>query len=174
MEAFTELLVAWLVATLALGGAAMSKCVRAKLGEFCIWCYEGVKAKAYHRGHFGYSAEAKRRLRERQCMAMKRPAGGGHTPGTGTPSASDLEVLFPSSWSHLTEKTWEDGSAREVSTLLIFWEDNWWKCCRNDRALSRSAWSSGSTPEGLLQELEAALATDRLEWRAKSPGGKKR
>jgi len=66
---------------------------------------------------------------------------------------------------YLTSQRWDDGTARETSTLLIFHDDGMWKGVLNDRALARAGWASGGTLEALLHLFERLLSEERLEWR---------
>lgn len=107
-------------------------------------------------------------------MAMKKPGSGSSPTPLDGAALSDWTTLFPELWGHLSDPVWEGGEERRTSTLLLFWEEGLWKACLNDRALQRTAWSSGATPEGVLTSLEAGLADGMLEWRRPSGGkGKK-
>jgi hypothetical protein len=90
--------------------------------------------------------------------------------------AGDLAVLLPTLWEYLSLASWDDGSARVTSSLLLFVEDGLCKLCLNDRALERTGWASGVTLEAALSAMDASLADGRMEWRKARAftGGKRR
>lgn len=67
---------------------------------------------------------------------------------------------------YLTAATWEDGTARMPSTLLIFAEDGYYKGCLNDRDASRSLWVAGASIPDVLEALEGHLRAGTGEWRS--------
>ena len=70
-------------------------------------------------------------------------------------------------WEYLTAATWEDGSTRETSMVMIFAEDGFMKACLQDRANQRSLWVTGGSIDGLLATLESKLQNcDDSDWRA--------
>lgn len=85
--------------------------------------------------------------------------------------AKDKETAdtWPAWFEWMTTDAWEDGTARETSTLLVFVEDGLWKCCFNDREGSRRLWVSGSTLGGMLGALDASLRTGEGDWREMRP-----
>lgn len=86
--------------------------------------------------------------------------GPGHVPVGG-----GWEKEYPALFEYLTLVVWEDGTARQTSTLLLFFEDGAWKACLNDRENARSAWASGGSPHQAIRALEDALGDDLVEWR---------
>lgn len=113
-------------------------------------------------------------------MAMKKPPG--MTPGgpidAGRASDASMGKSFPNLVEQLTEDRWEDGTAREVATLLVLCEDGAWKACLSDRAMQRKAWVSAQSFMGLLGALETGLEGEGLAWRKAVPwtpqGGKRK
>lgn len=73
---------------------------------------------------------------------------------------------------YLCDTSWDDGSARETTTVLVFVEAGAFKVAINDRALARSAFLSADSLLGLLDAAELALREEELDWRAKkaTPG----
>jgi len=94
-------------------------------------------------------------------------------PIGGVPAhAADPSVLrdsFPALAAFMTETRWEDGSPREVGTLLFCAEDGRWKVWVNDKGNGVTAWLSAATWPDLLLALERGLAADSLEWRTPRP-----
>lgn len=100
-------------------------------------------------------------------MALSKPAapaGGPLTSGALAPS--DVLLLFPRLSEMLSAAQWDDGSARVTSSILLFVEGILWKACLNDRAVGRTLWATGSTPEALFTALEGMLASGQCDWRA--------
>jgi len=150
-------------------------CNYAREGNLCPYCYDGRRGKGYYRGHYGYSFAAVKRRKERECMPLQKPTSPLAGSSNAQEGTSDWPTLWPTLVEYLSQTTWDDGSPRETSTMLLFREDGSWKACLNDRAMGRTGWASSSSPEGTLQALEDALRDDRMEWRRKqSQGGGKR
>jgi len=72
---------------------------------------------------------------------------------------------LPCLYDYLTQVEWEDRSARLTATLTISTDQGRFVACLKDRAMSRIAWTSAETFQGLLAALDDALADERLEWR---------
>lgn len=104
-------------------------------------------------------------------MALTKASGCATGTMSEKETLSDWPTLWPTLVDYLTQEAWEDGSVRQTSTLLLFREEGCWKACLNDRAMERTAWCSGRSPEGLLQGLEDSLLTGSAEWRKKSVAG---
>ncbi len=87
------------------------------------------------------------------------------------PAFAWKDADFDKNWPHLAswlgETSWDDGTARETGTLLIFVQDGQLKCCLNDRALNRSVFLTTPTLALLLDACEAGLAEDNHHWREK-------
>lgn len=112
-------------------------------------------------------------LRGRDDMPIKKPeVSGAHPQSSVGARDGDEWVLYPNLLEFLTESKYEDGSARELATLLVFWQDGTWKGCLNDRDVNRNTFVSSGSIAGLLAVLEEKLSTSSVEWR--SSGGKGR
>lgn len=82
---------------------------------------------------------------------------------------------FPNLCQYLTHDSWDDGSAREVSTITIKVEDGRVVCSLSDHDARRSLWKSGLKVEEVLEALEASCVDPRADWRPwKAVPGKKR
>jgi len=101
----------------------------------------------------------------------KSPAARKNGAPVGPVEPDELASLFPALWEYLTVQSWEDGTSREVATIMLFCEASQWKAWLNDRAEGRSAWASGSTAAGALYSLEGALVAGTADWRARPAGG---
>lgn len=95
---------------------------------------------------------------------MKRPHAPERENGQQV-SLGEVSRLFPHLVEYLSTAAWEDGSPRELSTLLVFLDGHRWKVCLNDRATARVCFVSGADPEEALSNLEEGLAKDSVDWR---------
>lgn len=93
-------------------------------------------------------------------------SGKGNSGG-GVPEVGALAIAYPALWEWLTATSYDDGSPRQTSTLLIFVEDGQCKACLSDRDEDCSGWASGATLEGVMESLDARLTAGTLDWRAK-------
>ena len=76
-----------------------------------------------------------------------------------------MAKTHPALWEYLTLDAWEDGSARQTSTLSVFWGTNGLQAALNDRDAGLVAFASGDSLDVLLQALEHGLQSDSLDWR---------
>jgi hypothetical protein len=72
---------------------------------------------------------------------------------------------YPVLWDHLTQTAWKGGDPRETSSLTIFFNDGWLKCVLKERNEPACLWVCELSFFGLLAALEAALTSDRADWR---------
>jgi len=93
------------------------------------------------------------------------------------PFSTAFQTRFPALVEYLTVDKWDDGKPRETATISLFIDAGALKACFNDRALSRNAFVTGDSVEGILDALEAGLVNETLDWRMKKPfqakGGKR-
>lgn len=80
---------------------------------------------------------------------------------------------FPTLIEYLTRTSYDDGSPRQTSTVMVFIDQGHVKACLNDRDAGRAGWMSADALGSVLDELERALADDSIDWRA-SRGDNKR
>lgn len=88
--------------------------------------------------------------------------GQAHCPVDGD---VQLASLLPAVAEYLFTSSYEDGTMRQRSTLLLFYEDGLCKVCLNDRAEGRTMWRSGCSAWEALEALEQALASGAIDWR---------
>jgi len=146
--------------------------VRNKCGlvGWCPLCYSGARGRGAYRGHAGFRVIRPKRL-ETYEMALRRSASAS----SGVPAGHvGADPSWSSRWpvlaSHLFDATFEDGTPRVTSTLMVLAELGVVKVCLNDREEARSAWVSGRTVDEALEALENGLAADSVDWRARQPG----
>lgn len=141
---------------------------------WCGYCYENLRGRANHRGHL----RCRRRRgvnRDQRTMALRKPVADAQRLDGGDGGAGgDLAILFPTLFEYVTNGEWDDGSGRQTSSLLLFFEDGLFKVCLNDRALGRTCWATGRSAEGAVMSLEGALASGSNDWRkSKHPSGRR-
>lgn len=83
----------------------------------------------------------------------------------GSVERDEIATLCPTLWEYMTATTWDDGSARLPSSLLLFAQDGMLKGMLRDRDAGLCLWVAGSSISGLLGVLEAALLDPQTEWR---------
>lgn len=133
---------------------------------WCGSCYANLRGRANYKGHAGY-----RPINRGEVLTMAqwiRREGAAPSGKVMQPSPDEVEWFMehPALCEHLSLDRWEDGTSRETSTLLVFWDAGAWKVCLNDRSGGRVAFLSGSSPTSLLEALERSLQEDSLDWRA--------
>lgn len=104
---------------------------------------------------------------------IERVAGGGaHQPG-GAPCDHEF---YPNLWEHLSRSTYDDGTPRQLSSLVIVGGGSEWRGCLSDRDNDRVCWKVGESLEALLLSLESAAANEEpRDWRqAQSTNQKKK
>ena len=101
-------------------------------------------------------------------MALSRPKPGESYRKTG-PVWNDPEFRenFPTIESYLTQKMWDDGSHRLMSTITLFISDDSLTLILNDRDNNRSAFVNESSLYSALAKLEEQLQADTVEWKRK-------
>lgn len=110
---------------------------------------------------------------------MRRPEGNGQGPvSLGKVEDPQFKRLYPLLFEYLTCDTWDDGTTRETSTLLLFVDAGVLKGCVNDRAMGRNLFVAAESLSGLLGAANEALGETSPGWRATKTyaakkGGKK-
>lgn len=105
---------------------------------------------------------------------MRKPDSVNGVQVAVVPPDDSAFTEWPLLWEHLTSVSYEDGSPRQTSTLMVFAESGLWKAWLHDRDLSRSAWGTGVVLDEALEELERGLRQGGLSWRADSGRSKGR
>jgi hypothetical protein len=108
-------------------------------------------------------------------MALKKPSPA---PDDGMCSVGDLLPGFlspwPLLWEFLVTHRYDDGSSRQLPTLMLFIHDGRLTAALNDRDNQRTAFASGSEPGCILDALEMGLEHDSLVWRPNQTGYQKK
>ena len=143
------------------------KCEVCRYGGYCPFCYEGMKARRYHKGHYGYRKAMPRKEDDvskflRQSGGVNEPEGADHRPeGTDTRWVGECPALAE----YLFTSRDDQGKIRQRATLLVFYEDGLCKVCLNDRASGASLWRSGESFEAAIRALEHSLQRGDGDWR---------
>lgn len=105
-------------------------------------------------------------LREAADSLMQRPnrpvEGKSVGPGVSDPQ---MQQRCPTLWQFLTTCQYDDGTAREPSTLLVFLQDGSLKGMIRDKDGDRCLWAAARSLVGLLDALDGALGDPGADWR---------
>lgn len=93
--------------------------------------------------------------------------GPGRTLGK-----SKMMEANPGLAEYMTTESWDDGSARAVSTLSLSLADDGWKASLNDKEGKCSAFATGSTPELAISALNVMVESGEVDWRKWKEGWK--
>lgn len=81
-----------------------------------------------------------------------------------------VDTVTPERWPvlyhYLTQTTWDDGSPRELASLLVFVDAGTWKAMCKDKDSGRCLWVAAPTFSALWDVMEAALGDPHADWRA--------
>lgn len=101
---------------------------------------------------------------------MKKPVRDGNCGRSrGSLAASDFARLYPTLFEWLETDQWDDGSARETTTLFIFADGGVLKVMMKDRDGKQVAFLSADSLDGLLGGLERGLADGSIVWKPDRP-----
>lgn len=111
---------------------------------------------------------------EGDAVALRKIVGQASSVASGATQLGDLST-WPMLIEYLTATQYPDGGTRQVSSLIIVADSSSWRGCVSDKDNDRTLWRSSATLEGLLLELEQALAADDpSSWRQAGGGFKGR
>lgn len=119
-----------------------------------------------------WSRSAKRRrvapvLEDPLVQYIRRVVGAEvRGPSGGAPEPGLLRTSAPAILEFLTIAAWEDGTVRQVGTIMVLVDGLVWKAWVHDRDGRRSCFVSSRTPEDLLAAVEEVLANGGGEWRS--------
>lgn len=100
-------------------------------------------------------------------MALyRRSVREGGEDAARLPDGDGIQKAHPDLYDFLALAAFEDGTARERGTLLLFVQDGRWKACLNDKADSCTCFVSGGTVKEVLAAANAALGAGKGDWRA--------
>lgn len=140
---------------------------------WCGACYEGIRGRATHPGHFGYRVPRPVFSDQVESVTMpekRRAVSQG--PAVAPPLPPNMTEM-PLTWDRLTNPKYADGSPRKTDSLTLFYEEGALKLCLSDRDQGFVAFLTAQDPLDLLWRLEGKLTDGSLEWRP-SQGGKRK
>jgi hypothetical protein len=140
---------------------------------WCPLCYEGLRHRKFRRGHLGDNHKPRK---ERSCMSLKKPSGNGSSGQSSLAATLPGSVLaaFPTLLEFLTLPSWDDGSPRQLGTIILFVEGHVWKACLKDKNGPTVSFVTARTLDDLLLSVEEGLASEGLDWRPDRPSGGRR
>lgn len=101
----------------------------------------------------------------------RRRSAAASRPRSGHAADVQLREEYPALHDMMTTTELADGKPRATTTLLIFTEAGWWKCCVRDRDAGEVAFVADETYYGLLGRVEKGLEGNTLDWRPERQGG---
>lgn len=108
--------------------------------------------------------------RKGDVMALRRIQQQAASATAGESSLAD-RGQWPFLVEYLTTLVYDDGTARQPSSLVIVADASNWRGCVTDKDNDRTLWRTAASLEGLLLELEEALAKDDpSSWRQAGGG----
>lgn len=137
---------------------------------FCWACWHGAPTADWCLRPMPNQAEVGL-LQRYEWMGLKRPeplSGNGGVPASAAEGM--LPKSYPTLFAMLSDSSYEDGSARQTATLLMFVEGGTVKLCLNDRDNGRTAWAAATSLENAMKSLEGRLVKDQVEWRPSGQG----
>ncbi len=147
----------------------MSFCTPKSRVSGCILCYSGVKGRASYPGHRGYR-KPRTPSRWEGYMALRRMENECRANGATSALLDDaFRKPYPTLVSYLEDLTFDDGTERTRSTLLVFIEDGMVKLCLSDKHYERTTWVAGLGFKTALAALEKGLESGQCEWRKMTP-----
>lgn len=88
------------------------------------------------------------------------------TEAAGLADDPTFREAYPTLWDHLTQDRWEDGTARQTSSMLLFRDGGVFKVMFRDKDAGACLWIAVQSPLNAFDALEAALCDPRADWRA--------
>jgi hypothetical protein len=144
----------------------------------CPQCYSNVRCRGNYKGHRAYKAPRKLK-RFKMSEFLKRPPTGGQSP-TSSAELCDAEfrLSYPAMYEYVALTSFEDGTARQTSTIYLFTDGGKWKLLFKDRDGSRCFFVTADDLTTALETAERQLQDGRADWRADRPptagrGGKR-
>lgn len=139
----------------------------------CPLCICNRRKRSQHRGHRYYRNTAVGPVRRRVFNVRKPDTANGGDSGAAPCLDGEFASSFPLVCEYLTQRRYDDGTERELSSLTFFYEDTP-KVSLADKDARRSVYVSGADWYEALKTLERALRAGAIEWRAWKERGKKK
>lgn len=132
---------------------------------WCPFCYEGLKGRKTHKGHYGY-----RKSTSFGGYVMAQYLRQKQTPGQDGMSDHQATVEdFPAALAGLAEfltlDRWEDGKKRRTGSITVFSDEGSLKACLSDKDTDAVAFVSAPSWVQLLHLVEEGIRGSSLEWR---------
>jgi hypothetical protein len=104
-------------------------------------------------------------------MLKKSDAGARRGSPGGQLHDPRFEKLYPTLHQYLTQTAWEDGTVRELSSVLILPEPGVVRLMLRDRAMGVCCWVASPDLSTMLAVLDAAAGDPSHEWRVDRQAG---
>jgi hypothetical protein len=144
----------------------MTHSLAAKLGLiWCPLCYEGMRGRSSHRGHFGFRERLWQGEKRWMALQKRGRVTSDSQSGGQAPVGDGLSVRWPHVFEFLSLLKWPDGSSRATGTVMLLTEGGSWKIWAHDRDSSEGLFVSARSPEAALDQLEGVLSDGGGDWR---------
>jgi len=102
-----------------------------------------------------------------RILAMRKPQHVETSNGSNLDPTQQCGIMstLPALWEHMTVGLWEDGTARQTTTIGIAVSDGRFLVTARDRATTRVCFSSGRTLQDALEAMDSQLADPECPWR---------
>jgi len=104
----------------------------------------------------------------RALQAHPKEAAAGNWPD------SEFAKKYPTLVEYLSDSTWSDGGARELSSLSLKFQDGLVLANVNDQDGKRSLYRAAQTVQEALRAIEKALGDPAADWRGWNANTKKK
>lgn len=137
-------------------------------------CYANIRCRENNPGHLAYKAERVQPYIPLVETIMKKPTQSqSKAVGQTTMCDETWNKSYPTIVMYLVDDQWEDGTAREPSSLAVTFRDGLIQLALNDKDLKQSLYTSAGSVKEALGLMEKALAMGVEAWRPWKSGKRK-
>ena len=141
------------------------QCKAAQQGEWCGYCYSGIRGRRAWKGHAHYRRPVASTGDHDMGKYMQRQDKKAIEQLAVAAEGGEWAEVYPALLEFLTLTKWEDGKKRETGTIMILAEHGLWKLWLHDRDNRRSLWLTGQDVLSGFAAAEKCLAEGIGEWR---------
>lgn len=132
---------------------------------FCGFCYENLRARAYHPGHRFASITRPHSPQRKEILMKRTPSQAAPKKGEVLYPDKDFAKDYPSLALGMCDGWWDDGKPREVWSLTIRFEAQAVHLCLNDKGASMGLYTTGESLNDALACMEECLSQGTASWR---------
>ena len=140
----------------------------------CPYCYANFRMTENYPGHRYYKKPLKSRRVYKENVVI-RPTMDQEASAANCGCADhDFATLYPTLTAYLSDPKWDDGTARECSSMALSVQNGQMCLALNDKAFKRSIYTTAGSLEAALLALDEALREGTGVWRQWKPGAPKK